>query len=122
MTVERLHELIEKHPDKEVLAWSGPCHDCHADTLVTATPRADGIHITGGSVYEPQTNRFMIKCDRCFREDPVLKNFQDCEVYSRVVGYLRPVTQWNDAKQMEFKDRKMFDASIRQEARGHARS
>lgn len=28
-----------------------------------------------------------------------------CEVYSRPVGYLRPVSSWNDAKQEEFKDR-----------------
>ena len=32
----------------------------------------------------------------------------DCEVYSRVVGYLRPVKQWNKGKQEEFKDRKTF--------------
>ena len=31
-----------------------------------------------------------------------------CEVYSRVVGYLRPVGQWNDGKQAEFKSRKTF--------------
>ncbi len=30
------------------------------------------------------------------------------EVYSRVVGYLRPLKQWNDGKQAEFKDRKTF--------------
>jgi ribonucleoside-triphosphate reductase len=30
-----------------------------------------------------------------------------CEVYSRVVGYLRPVSQWNDGKQEEFKIRKV---------------
>jgi anaerobic ribonucleoside-triphosphate reductase len=33
------------------------------------------------------------------------------EVYSRVVGYLRPVDQWNDGKQAEFKIRKTFDKS-----------
>ena len=33
-----------------------------------------------------------------------------CEVYSRVVGYIRPIEQWNDSKQAEFKDRKMFSA------------
>ena len=32
-----------------------------------------------------------------------------CEVYSRVVGYLRPVDQWNDGKQAEFSIRKTFD-------------
>lgn len=33
---------------------------------------------------------------------------QPCEVYSRVCGYMRPVTQWNDCKQEEFKERKLF--------------
>jgi ribonucleoside-triphosphate reductase len=32
-----------------------------------------------------------------------------CEVYSRVVGYIRPVEQWNDGKQAEFKDRKQYE-------------
>jgi hypothetical protein len=31
-----------------------------------------------------------------------------CEVYSRVVGYFRPITNWNDGKKQEFFDRKMF--------------
>jgi anaerobic ribonucleoside-triphosphate reductase len=30
------------------------------------------------------------------------------EVYSRIVGYLRPVEQWNDGKRAEFADRKTF--------------
>ena len=34
------------------------------------------------------------------------------EVYSRVVGYLRPVDQWNDGKQAEFAIRKNFDRSV----------
>src|SRR4030042_1999410 len=34
-----------------------------------------------------------------------------CEVSSRVVGYLRPVDQWNDGKQAEFAIRKTFDKS-----------
>jgi len=35
-----------------------------------------------------------------------------CEVYSRVVGYLSPVDQWNDGKQAEFAVRKTFDKSV----------
>lgn len=35
---------------------------------------------------------------------------QHCEVYSRVVGYLRPVRQWNKGKQAEWADRKEFIA------------
>ncbi|MDR0724235.1 MAG: anaerobic ribonucleoside-triphosphate reductase [Endomicrobium sp.] len=31
-----------------------------------------------------------------------------CEVYSRVVGYLRPVSLWNEGKREEFKMRKTY--------------
>ena len=33
----------------------------------------------------------------------------ECEIYSRVVGYIRPVNQWNKGKQQEFHDRTTFD-------------
>src|SRR3989338_5213835 len=40
-------------------------------------------------------------CPQCVIKQP-------CEVYSRIVGYLRPVSQWNIGKQQEFKERKTF--------------
>lgn len=41
----------------------------------------------------------MWKCPICGKE---------CEVYSRVVGYYKPVQNWNEWKQVEFKNRKNF--------------
>ena len=38
-------------------------------------------------------------------------NRTKCEVYSRVVGYLRPINQWNDGKRAEFDDRQTFDTT-----------
>jgi len=35
-----------------------------------------------------------------------------CEVYSRVVGFYRPVKDWNKGKQEEFKERKTFNRII----------
>ena len=40
----------------------------------------------------------------------------DTEVYSRVVGYLRPVNQWNVGKRAEFKDRKPFKSKTVKES------
>jgi anaerobic ribonucleoside-triphosphate reductase len=34
---------------------------------------------------------------------------QPCEVYSRIVGYLRPVQNWNDGKKAEYSDRTEFN-------------
>ena len=31
-----------------------------------------------------------------------------CEVYSRIVGYLRPVQNWNEGKRQEFEDRQTY--------------
>lgn len=42
------------------------------------------------------------KCPECGAE---------CEVYSRIVGYIRPVNQWNKGKQMEFSNRTVFEIS-----------
>lgn len=39
---------------------------------------------------------------------------QRCEVFSRVVGYLRPVEQWNQGKKAEFKDRRTFAKQVRE--------
>lgn len=33
---------------------------------------------------------------------------EECEVYSRVCGYFRPVSNWNHGKKEEFKERKKF--------------
>ena len=36
---------------------------------------------------------------------------QETEVYSRVVGYLRPIKQWNLGKQAEYSGRKAFQVA-----------
>jgi hypothetical protein len=44
-----------------------------------------------------------------------------CEVYSRIVGYLRPVQNWHQGKQQEFGERKTFrvpESLDREEAPG----
>jgi ribonucleoside-triphosphate reductase len=45
-------------------------------------------------------------CPKCIIDQP-------CEVYSRIVGYLRPVRQWNRGKQEEFHERKEFKIKIK---------
>jgi anaerobic ribonucleoside-triphosphate reductase len=40
---------------------------------------------------------------------------QPCEVFSRVMGYFRPVYDWNIGKKQEFRDRKMYNVEPIQE-------
>jgi ribonucleoside-triphosphate reductase (formate) len=35
-----------------------------------------------------------------------------CEVYSRIVGYHRPVQNWNRGKKEEFKMRQVFSETV----------
>jgi ribonucleoside-triphosphate reductase len=39
---------------------------------------------------------------------------QPCEIYSRVVGYIRPVAQWNDGKQSEYCNRQTYDKQLQE--------
>ena len=34
-----------------------------------------------------------------------------CQRFSRIVGYYRPVSQWNEGKQAEWQERKAFSLS-----------
>jgi ribonucleoside-triphosphate reductase len=45
---------------------------------------------------------------------------KDTEVFSRIVGYLRPVSQWNDGKKAEFKLRTTFDPLKQHEPNEHS--
>ncbi|PID92561.1 MAG: ribonucleoside triphosphate reductase, partial [Bacteroidetes bacterium] len=45
------------------------------------------------------------QCPKCKEANKT----QDCTVFSRIVGYLRPVSQWNAGKQEEYKRRALFD-------------
>ncbi|HOW60708.1 MAG TPA: anaerobic ribonucleoside-triphosphate reductase [Candidatus Moranbacteria bacterium] len=73
------------------------CHDC-------------GRIIENNEEYMPYkiNNEVYNKCKNCHQKDPALHNFRKTEIYSRVVGYIRPVQQWNKGKQAEFKDRKEY--------------
>lgn len=106
-------EEIKKELETENKLYRGICHDCGAHVEVTATLREDGAIVIGGtgSVYKIRQgveDRYYFKCNSCFKKDKTLRNYQNCEVYSRAVGYLRPVQQWNAGKKEEFKTRKLF--------------
>ena len=45
-------------------------------------------------------------CPKCLIEQP-------CEVYSRIVGYLRPVQQWNKGKVSEYHRRRVFKTKVK---------
>ncbi|MBZ9572859.1 ribonucleoside triphosphate reductase [Patescibacteria group bacterium] len=44
-------------------------------------------------------------CPKCTIKQP-------CEVYTRIVGYLRPLSQWHKGKQQEYKEREEFKIKI----------
>lgn len=61
----------------------------------------------------------MVRCEHSYKQMSGDKVCSKCghkvfktEIYSRVVGYIRPVSNWNDSKQAEFYDRKHFDGVV----------
>lgn len=108
MNLEDLKADLEKGD----ITYKGLCHDCTCPVTIEAKVAEDGaITIEGGAVFKIRQGAedlFFFKCLECFAKDHTLRNWRQCEVYSRVVGYLRPVQQWNRGKKVEYDMRKEF--------------
>ena len=84
------------------------CHDCKTEIQVNGEAIENGVYLS----YDNNGKMINIfKCNDCFAKNPALTNFQECEVYSRVVGYIRPVQQWHKGKKQEFEERMEFKMS-----------
>ncbi len=81
------------------------CYDCKKKIEIKNNEVQNGVLLS----YNDNGKKLMVfKCNDCYQKNPSLANFRKCEVYSRIVGYLRPVQQWNEGKKREFKERKDF--------------
>lgn len=81
------------------------CYDCKK--LI----KLKGKEIVGGKYLKYSDGKkdyFVFKCNECFKEHPELANYQECEIYSRICGYLRPIQQWHASKKEEFRQRKEY--------------
>jgi hypothetical protein len=110
MKIEELKKLFDEEKTNEI-AWAGECKDCRQEVEVVAKRSDNEILISGGVVYNPMIDgnrEYFLKCDACYKKDPVLRDWQPVECYSRIVGYLRPTSNWNGAKRSEFEMRKTF--------------
>ena len=117
MTKEELKAMLEAKMEEgfDSMQFNGHCHDCGKSTQVLVGAEAEGdkvaMTIEGGAIYNKnETGNYDLKCPDCFTADPVLHN-HPCEVYSRVVGYLRPVNQWNEGKRAEWDQRKEYEVN-----------
>jgi len=81
------------------------CYDCKKGIEIKDKEIINGVLAS----YEKNSEKLNIfKCNNCFSQSKALKNFQTCEIYSRVVGYYRPVQGWNKGKQQEYDERKEY--------------
>lgn len=110
MNIKELQEKIRTG----AVTFCGDCHDCGKKVEIFCDITEDNkLVISGGAMYNPKfgtppVEHTFYKCDLCFNNDNTLRNWRPVETYSRVVGYIRPVQQWNKGKVEEFKQRKVF--------------
>jgi ribonucleoside-triphosphate reductase len=83
------------------------CHDCGEQIEVNGELIENGVYL---AYNKPNSDEKInvFKCNDCYAKNQSLTNFQECEVYSRVVGYIRPVQQWHKGKKQEFSERTEF--------------
>jgi len=68
-----------------------------AEPILKLEKSLANIRLSISKNYLKSKGTIMAKCGR------------KCDIYSRIVGYFRPVSNWNAGKKEEFKDRKVFN-------------
>lgn len=92
-----------------IIEINDTCRDCGEKVAILIyKDEQEGLELNDKYGLYFINGNFHAKCPACFEVDPVLKNYQPCEVWSRVVGYMRPVKQWNAGKKAEWELRKTF--------------
>ena len=104
-----MQKLSDKMGNNQYASIKVTCMDCGKDFDISLERTGpEQIKIENG-VIGKREGEYLFKCNNCWKVD---KNFGTfTEVYSRVVGYLRPVNHWNPAKQEEFGMRKTYEVA-----------
>lgn len=131
MNIEQLHQLFEDFPNENEFVFDGECMHCQKQVTITIGLCEKGFEIKGqGAMFQRPKTRLMdvenevipegklepltldrvlfFKCENCYEAYPTFSHWQECEVFSRVVGYYRPVAQYNKGKKAEYDKRTNF--------------
>jgi anaerobic ribonucleoside-triphosphate reductase len=101
-----MQEISDKIGENQYARTKAVCSDCGEEFVMHFERVAeDRIEIKNGAIGKRYGN-YIFKCQGCFDKNDFFDT--NTEVYSRVVGYLRPVNSWNDAKKNEFNQRKTY--------------
>lgn len=111
-----MEDLMEILKSESSVDLCFECHDCGDPVKVTAEKDKDAVVFKpqdGARGCSPEMNTretaYFVKCAKCHEKDPVIRNYNPTEVYTRVVGYYRPVDAFNMGKKSEYADRKIFN-------------
>lgn len=111
-----LEEVLKQ---QETVDLEFSCHDCGKPVRVQASRDSEGIALQPQDEargYYPTLStgqkEYFTKCRDCFAWDPELRFFNPAEVYTRVVGYYRPVGAFNQGKKQEYSERKLYETGI----------
>ena len=87
------------------IASENQCYDCGKKIEIEGEEIRNGVLLA----YKDGDDKINVfKCNECFKAKPELTNYKQCEVYSRIVGYLRPLQQWHVGKREEYSERKEY--------------
>ena len=112
--VTRWELTMYEHLKRRLLDLGWPVEDLKYDQEMTI--RGLVLDKKLGNFVKP--NRFGYVKRACHGIDPL--DFRTVrKVYSRIVGYLRPVQNWNKGKRQEFKERKAYRSVVRTKVNAH---
>ena len=108
-TMKFIKNLLKESKVK-CIELKGKCQNCEKAVSVVIWEEGFEIEGNGGIIVGKAWNGMPeFKCSECLERDCGMISPQRTEVFSRVSGYLRPVSHWNPGKKAEFSIRTNFN-------------
>lgn len=102
---DKMQELSEKIGNHQYANINVSCMDCGKEFILEVERTgSEALLIKNGAVYKSR-GEYEFKCAKCFKDNP--NHGPKVDIYSRVVGFLRPVSDWNKGKRAEYSLRKV---------------
>lgn len=107
-----MQALSDKIGNNETAKVTFECNDCGEEFIATLTRVSETeLEIENAIIGVRKSksdfaDRYVFKCPDCYEKDDYFGD--ECDIYSRVVGFMRPVSSWNNAKREEFKKRVVY--------------
>ena len=67
INLNTLNRMFEQNPSKSCISLDSCCQSCGRDVTIEICHLSSGYGLSGGAIYEAESDRLVAKCEECYK-------------------------------------------------------